>query len=352
MDGYYADLQALMGADGGDNVHMMDSDAPANYNPHAHDDNEHSAGAASMDDSGASDDGRQTYRHGQIGVFKHFPRFDQASRPIVSGNWRDKKATGPPLSALMTSSGAGNTSRPLSPITPGHSRGNILDTAGSSSQQRSPFVYTPSRSPLNAPANANIAGFRSSPNPPPTPVSLSTPISMAFPRGSGYGHAHHSSAGSFGTSNSYSPTSAPSTSTDLITSQLGSLGLRSSSSNNNPPSTNHANDQQISSGTSHVNNSRNGNATFPVTITPDTLGYCFVRPNGRRTRLVPVDMLPYALQGIPAHESGEERLVALPVPAGVGRDGRSSNSQVLAVVVSIIFCVLGALGVGMVLTLF
>jgi hypothetical protein len=297
-----------------------------------------------MDDSGASDDDRQSYRHGQMGAFKHFPRFDQASRPIVSGNWRDKRTAGPPLSALMTSSGVGSMSRPLSPITPGHSRGNTLDTTASASQQRSPFVYTPSRSPLNAPANPNIAGFQSSPNPP-TPVSLSTPISMAFPRGSGsgYGHAHHSSAGSFGTSNSYSPTSAPATSTDLITSQMGSLALRNSNSSN-LPSTSHANDQQANS-TSHVNSSRNGKATFPVTITHDTLGYCFVRPNGRRTRLVPVDMLPYALQGIPAHESSDERLVALPVPAGVGRDGRSSNSQVMAAVVSLVFVCCGRIRV-------
>lgn len=343
MEGYYAELQALMGVDGRDNINMADS-GPANHNPDAHDDNEHSPSVnTNMDDSGSSDDDRQPYRHGQMGVFKHFPRFDQASRPIVSGNWRDKKASDPArqLGSLMTGGGAGNMSRPHSPVTPGHSRANTLDATGSASQQRSPFVYTPSRSPLNAPANPNIAGFQPSPNPPPTPASLSTPISMAFPRGSGYGHAHHSSAGSFGTSNSYSPTSAAAMSTTLITSQMSSLGLRSNSTNN-PLGISHANAQgtaQLNISTDYLGGNGNGTATFPVTIASDTLGYCFVRPNGTRTRLVPVDMLPYALQGIPVQEGGNERLVALPVPAGVDREGRSSNSQVLAAIVSLFACV-------------
>jgi hypothetical protein len=40
-------------------------------------------------------------------------------------------------------------------------------------------------------------------------------------------------------------------------------------------------------------------------------------------------MLPHQLQGVPAQESGNERLVVLPVPGGVGVDGRSSNVQLL-----------------------
>jgi hypothetical protein len=50
---------------------------------------------------------------------------------------------------------------------------------------------------------------------------------------------------------------------------------------------------------------------------------------------VPVDMLPYPLQGVPANESGNERLVALPVPQGLGADGRSSNMQALKALVSL-----------------
>ncbi|KAK4153913.1 hypothetical protein C8A00DRAFT_33314 [Chaetomidium leptoderma] len=303
---YCAELKALMGNN--------DMDP----NPNAH---------ASNDNTSPSDDDRLPYRHGQMGVFRPFPRFDQASRSIASGNWRAKNAT----ESLMTGSGGGGdgktsnpNSNPLSPVTPSQAR------SMNSQQPPSPFGLTPIRSPLAAPADANnMAGFTQSSNPfnhPPTPVSLSTPLSMTFPgRGNGHGgHAHHSSAGSFGASTSgYSPSSVnmtpSSVSTDLVASQISSLSLRGA---NNTPM-NHG----------HDNGNGHGHATFPVTLPVDTLGYCFVRPNGTRTRLVPVDMLPYPLRGIPAQESGNDRLVALPVPAGVSVDGRSSNTQALAAAV-------------------
>ncbi|KAK4038008.1 hypothetical protein C8A01DRAFT_17849 [Parachaetomium inaequale] len=363
LNDYCAELKALMGSDemGSSGINMagtgnidgnaidMDSkNSPSN--PSHPDDGDFEL----SNDAGTPDD-RQPYRHGQIGAFRHFPRFDQASRPIVSDNWRAKSAADsarPQLASLMTGSNAGSLSNPLSPVTPGHARlqgQDQMETRSLQQQPRSPFVYTPMRSPLAAPSNPNIAAFaQPSPNPPPTPVSLSTPITMAFPGrgGGGYDHAHHSSAGSFGTttSNGYSPTAAANgngnadttptyASTDLIARQISSLGLRSGNTQVNN------NNYASSNGTSQMTTTGNGfghgtAATLAVSVAPDTLGYCFVRPNGTRTRLVPVDMLPYQLEGIPAQENGNERLVALPVPAGVGADGRSSNSQVLRAAVS------------------
>lgn len=305
---YCAELKVLMNSDdtGCDVIPGGDSSFKTHHGiEHERADTGHT------NDSGTDDD-RQPYRHGQIGAFKHFSRFDQASRPIVSDNWRTKSAT--------------DTTRPqpTSLTTP-----SALSAASPYPQHpRSPFIYTPTRSPLPAPAHSALAGFTQlSPNPPPTPVSLSTPISMTFPgRGYGHGHAHHSSAGSLGTSvNSYSPTSAPSgtaqhllsRSTDALASQLSSLSLNGGFGNGQA--------QEAATTTTTT--------TFAMAVAADTLGYCFVRPNGTRTRLVPVDMLPFQLQGIPAQESGNERLVALPVPGGVGGDGRSSNLQVLRAVV-------------------
>jgi hypothetical protein len=266
----------------------------------------------------------------------------------------------------VTGSNPGSLSNPLSPVTPGHrlqaqdqTETRSLQQQQQQQQPRSPFVYTPVRSPLAAPSSPNIAGFaQPSPNPPPTPVSLSTPITMAFPGrpGGGYGHGHHSSAGSFGTaaSNGYSPPAAAngngngnanadstptSASTDLVTRQIGNLGLRNGANtqvnNNNYARSNGTSQLTTTTGNGFGHGHGTAAATFAVSVAPDTLGYCFVRPDGTRTRLVPVDMLPYPLEGIPAQENGNDRLVVLPVPGGVGADGRSSNSQVLRAVVSV-----------------
>ncbi|KAK0745286.1 hypothetical protein B0T21DRAFT_430634 [Apiosordaria backusii] len=64
---------------------------------------------------------------------------------------------------------------------------------------------------------------------------------------------------------------------------------------------------------------------YLVTVGPDTQGYCFVRPDGSRTRLVPVDMLPFSLVGVPATENDNDKLVELMIPAGL--DGRCKNSN-------------------------
>ncbi|KAH6845043.1 hypothetical protein B0I37DRAFT_433924 [Chaetomium sp. MPI-CAGE-AT-0009] len=352
LSDYYAELSILMNGDGVDgNTNntdntdkVMNSDGSSNAHSATHDgeanpDLEH--GVGSNEDVNAADD-RQPYRHGQLGVFRHFSRFDQASRPIVSDNWRAKSAaesgTRPQPSSLMTSNMGNSMANSLSPVTSGRSH-----------------LYTPIRSPLLAPVNSNIAGFAQanpnsnpnptpSPKPPPTPVSLSTPISMTFPgRSTGYGHAHHSSGGSFGTSNGFSPTlgggnanMAPTSAPAYpIATQMNSLSLHNG---NNPLSNSHGNNNngatRTNTGSGYGNGHGQGTATFPVTIFPDTLAYCFIRPNGTRTRLVPVDMLPCQLQGVPAQETGNERLVVLPVPAGVEGDGRSTNNQVLKAVTS------------------
>lgn len=278
LAGYYsAELKVLMGGAGGSPVNgMVSSNSASNPVP---------------------DDDRQPYRHGQIGAFRHFPRFDHASRPIVSDNWRAK-----------------------------HAAAAAVEAATSFPQQqpsRTHFTYAPTRSPLPAPANHTvIAGF-AQPHPTPQLTPLST--TAAFPSG----HVHLPSTSSLATSaTTYSPisteaeggdaTSPPPTSTDLVTAQLGALSLRSGG--------------QVNGGGSPPSRT----TTFAVTISVETEGYCFVRPNGTRTRLVPVDMLPFQLEGIPTQESGEG-LVALPVPAGVGGEGRSSNVQLLRAVVSNLF---------------
>ncbi|KAK4144334.1 uncharacterized protein C8A04DRAFT_11578, partial [Dichotomopilus funicola] len=232
--------------------------------------------------------GNPPYRNGQIGVYKPFPRFDQASRSIVSDNWR--------ASASLAGKSQTKTSND-----------NKLSLAAPSSTSTT-TLFSPARSPLTAPIDSSIAGFAFNPKPPhSTPASVSTPVSgrgVRFDLGSG--HVHHTSLSSVDT--------AASSGSQTQTTQLQTTQTQPTTSTNKQP------------------------VTFTVTITPDTLGYCFVRPDGTRTRLVPVDMLPFTLEGIPAREggSGSEResgrLVELPVPGGVGEDGRSSNWQVLRAV--------------------
>lgn len=82
-------------------------------------------------------------------------------------------------------------------------------------------------------------------------------------------------------------------------------------------------------------NRRRLEARYSFTISSDTAGYCLVRSDGSRTRLVPADMLPYPLEGVPAREPPSDRLIPLPVPSGVGPDGRSSNTEPLKPVVSV-----------------
>ncbi len=281
LAGYYsAELKVLMGGPGGSPIDNMDSSTQTlNANP---------------------DDYRQRYRHGQIGAFRHFPRFDHASRPIVSDNWRAKHAAA----------------------------AEAVTSLPQQQASRADFAYTPTRSPLTAPTNHTlVAGFaQPHPNPQLAPLSTTTAFTPAV-----HSHAHHPSTSSLSTSmTAYSPTSTEAedgdattsplpTSTDLVTAQFGALSLRSAGN-----------------GHAATGNGNPALTTFAVTISADTEGYCFVRPNGARTRLVPVDMLPFQLEGIPTQESGE-RLVALPVPAGVGGEGRSSNVQLLRAVVSVCF---------------
>ncbi|KAJ4306152.1 hypothetical protein N0V88_000948 [Collariella sp. IMI 366227] len=137
---------------------------------------------------------------------------------------------------------------------------------------------------------------------------------MTFPN-RGHGHVAHSSTGSLAmsTMSSYSPIPADETSTNILTAQMNKLCI----CGGNAP-------LEVA-----VGNPRDSMILHPVRILPDTLGYCFVREKGFVTRLVPVDMLPFQLQGIPAREAASERLVPLPVPRGVDGEGRSSNMELL-----------------------
>ncbi|KAG7288588.1 hypothetical protein NEMBOFW57_004941 [Staphylotrichum longicolle] len=287
---YCAELKVLMNNDdtGCDVIPGGDSSFETHHGI------EHERADTSHTNDSGTDDDRQPYRHGQIGAFKHFPRFDQASRPIVSDNWRTKSATDTtrPQPTSLTTASALSAASPY----PQH--------------PRSPFIYTPTRSPLPAPPLSPGRLHPAEPQPPAdTRVPINTHIDDLSRRG--YGH----------------PTATPTTphhllsrSTDGLASQLSSLGVNGG----------FGNDQAQAAATTTTTTTT---TTFAVTVAADTLGYCFVRPNGTRTRLVPVDMLPFQLQGIPAQESGNERLVTLPVPGGVGGDGRSSNLQVLRAVV-------------------
>ncbi|KAK4228748.1 hypothetical protein QBC38DRAFT_474227 [Podospora fimiseda] len=64
-----------------------------------------------------------------------------------------------------------------------------------------------------------------------------------------------------------------------------------------------------------------------IVVPDNAVGYCFVRPDGNRTRLIPADLLPFSLQGVPAVENDNPNLVELPVPVGIGPDGRNTNTQ-------------------------
>ncbi|KAK4190664.1 hypothetical protein QBC35DRAFT_62866 [Podospora australis] len=77
----------------------------------------------------------------------------------------------------------------------------------------------------------------------------------------------------------------------------------------------------------NVNENRSGHVDYNITLSPDTVGYCFVRPNGARTRLIPADMLPFSIAGIPAQENDNLNLAELPIPMGRGPDGKSSNLE-------------------------
>ncbi|KAK3360163.1 hypothetical protein B0T25DRAFT_515523 [Lasiosphaeria hispida] len=61
----------------------------------------------------------------------------------------------------------------------------------------------------------------------------------------------------------------------------------------------------------------------------ETFAYCFDRGNGEFTRLIPADMLP-PLRDIPAIQGGSAGMMVLPMPMGLGPDGRSSNFEMVS----------------------
>jgi len=372
LSDYCTELKALMlddngkgsGAMGGNAVNTSNSDDTLSSHPnqtdrHSGNKSEESPGTGL---GSSTADSTQTHLRGPTGGgFRHFPRFDQASRPFVSDNWRVKSVTetcpSQPTSVTMTATTTLVNEGQLPPMTPGQTQYHLQQ------QARPLFQCIPTHNFLAAPVNPNVTGFgqpsstsTSTPslNPPLTPISVGLPARNSNGSGYGHGHAHHSSTGSSGTSSSYYyHSSSPGS---------GALAVKE---NHNPPTSMSAsasagmvaaqpgNLSLVNFGYGHGNGHSYGHGygtapppqttTFTLTVSPDTVGYCFIRPNGTRTRLVPVDMLPYPLQGIPAHEGGggdnnEQRLVALPVPAGVGPDGRSSNLHELKTTVGLAFC--------------
>lgn len=57
--------------------------------------------------------------------------------------------------------------------------------------------------------------------------------------------------------------------------------------------------------------------------------YCYDRGDGQFTRLVPVDMLPFALKDIPARVAGDEDMIVLPIPRNAGANGQPASGQLL-----------------------
>lgn len=61
--------------------------------------------------------------------------------------------------------------------------------------------------------------------------------------------------------------------------------------------------------------------------------YCFDRGGGQYTRLIPADMLP-PLQDVPQRQQGTQGMIILPQPRALPPNGRSSNTQPVALAVS------------------
>lgn len=57
------------------------------------------------------------------------------------------------------------------------------------------------------------------------------------------------------------------------------------------------------------------------------MAYCYDRGDGTFTRLVPVDLLPVALEDIPARVASDEGMIVLPILHKAGPDGQPANGQ-------------------------
>ncbi|KAL1836276.1 hypothetical protein VTJ49DRAFT_5375 [Mycothermus thermophilus] len=330
LSGYYAELRDLMD-DGG----AQSSDRPLKTV-----DGEHKTDEKAKSTASSSDENYQPYRQGQTSALKQFARFDQTYRSIASDNWRVREGCSLDLAPRSNpvSASAGRLANP------DHTSSVLAPSSTQGQPMRQPsVVYTPTRSPRTAPITGSspAAGFdQGIPVPPPTPESLSTPVSTTSRGG---GNVNDSS-----TTSLTSPLDRYSPPTRDITSQvdIGALQIRGEVGRQGNTVTDNNNNDEGNSLTALINanhdntnpsaagpgSDTSGSTSFTVTISADTLGYCFVRADGSRTRLVPVDMLPYQLQGIPTNEPANDLLVPLPIPAGVGPDGRSSNSQTLTAV--------------------
>ncbi|KAK4114005.1 hypothetical protein N656DRAFT_797187 [Canariomyces notabilis] len=258
---------------------------------------------STVNNPSGEDEQRQPYRHGQIGAFA-YQRFVPGSRPITSDNWRSKPGPNSPTAEqgrlLGTAGSKTGSNSPIhpSPIASGGSGSGIYTATHNATRPVShpSSGYTPSRSPLSPPTNQSIAGFRQQQQQAGVDGGNTHPNSPAARTEAGFADGSSNPAG-------------------VVNDSSQSMTTQSSSS-----------------GQTRTN--ADGSTSVSVRLSPDTLGYCFVRPNGERTRLVPVDMLPVALLGIPAREDASgaaERLVELPIPRGVDAEGRSSNMDRLRI---------------------
>lgn len=57
--------------------------------------------------------------------------------------------------------------------------------------------------------------------------------------------------------------------------------------------------------------------------------YCYDRGDGQFTRLVPVDILPFALAELPARENYDDGMIVLPIPTLPGPGGQPADIDLL-----------------------
>ncbi|KXX81804.1 hypothetical protein MMYC01_202963 [Madurella mycetomatis] len=343
----------ISGFEFANNMENMNPDKPLS-SPSANRPIGHAFDSATTNSS-SGDESRQHYRHGQIGAFNSFQRFVPGSRPIISDNWRSKLGSdtstseASPLGTASNNADTANDLADSSPAAPPVSRTSSHSSPYSHTrtQSRPSVLCTPSRSPLRAPANLDIAGLsHAAVGADPSP----TATEGAF-TGRGCSVAAAAAQLSVGAAG-YSPPDTGSGTSGSNTSPMGQNNDQTNINGNRKEGGNSNNGadgivEQLSHLSINTNTDTNAGVsaaqtnplniladaatiTINLRLTRNTLGYCFVRPNGERTRLVPVDMLPVALQGVPASETDAtmvERLVELPIPQGVDVDGRSSNTQ-------------------------
>ncbi|KAL2017006.1 hypothetical protein VTK56DRAFT_2687 [Thermocarpiscus australiensis] len=285
-------------------------------------------GPTSDNNNRSGSDGHQPYRHGQINAFRAINNFHRGSPPINHDVFRARTPSTVP-SALHQFQEIRNISHGNDEDENGNSG---VGGIGNAYTQPQPHLF-PSHTPIpyynqiqnpRATSTAGSGNTYAPQNQASRTFPWRSPLSSPTPSGR--------SSRSSGNANNTGTSTTDSMLADQARNNLNihNCGVRV----NRDIGTNHGynvnSDVNGSTGANNANANANvSGINVNINVAPDAVGYCLVRPNGTRTRLVPVDMLPVVLQGIPARENDNARLIELPTPQGLGPDGRSSNTQPL-----------------------